>query len=159
MATSPKWTSTLMGSIILFVGALLLGLLMGIAPVDGGGNSLVPSLIIVSVGLGFVFGGIQLWLPDQTSRFLRTCLGLLPMILIVILCNWTAFATHIVYKSSASAGLKHLVENSSLGALTLFAVVVIIIDYAFLSTLITSIEWLYRSTGKRIDLLGEHTLS
>jgi hypothetical protein len=157
MAASPKWTSTLVGSVILFVGALSLGLPLGIVPMDGRGNSLVSSLIIVSVGLGFVFGGLQLWIPDQTSHFLRATLGLIPMLLIVILCTWTAFATNIVYMPPKSTGIQELIENTFLGERTLFVVVLLIIGYAFLSTLVAPVGWMYGNAGKRIDLLGEHT--
>jgi cytochrome c oxidase assembly factor CtaG len=122
---------------MLLMGGIIVGALVGIVPVGAEGKFLAPPAIIVSLGFGLVLGGLLFWVRDQSSALLRTCLFLAALALMAVVCNWTAFAPNVVYESSTSIGPVSITDKSDVGARIAFGIVALILDAAFVSTLIS----------------------
>lgn len=147
MDGTPKWIPVLFGSVMLLMGALILGALFGIVPTDEEGRFLAPPLIIASLGLGLVLGGLLLWIPYRTPPSIRTFLFLVVFALVAVVCNWTAFAPGVVYYSSTSIGPVEFSGQAGIEGRIVFGIVAVIVNLVFLSTLI---GWLKNYLSRRL---------
>ncbi|WKZ35250.1 MAG: hypothetical protein QY332_16680 [Anaerolineales bacterium] len=144
MDDTPKWIPVLFGSVMLLMGALILGALFGIVPTDEDGAFLAPPMIIAALGLGFILGAFLLWIPDWTPPLLRTFLFLVTLALVAVVCNWTAFAPQVVYYSSTSIGPVQFSGESKIGGRIVFGIAALIVDSIFISTLIAWVRSIFR---------------
>ena len=144
LESTPKWIPLLCGGVMLLMGLIILGALIGIVPVAQGGRFLAPPLVIVSLGMSLVFGGLLLWIPSQTPALLRTLLFLTALALIAVVCNWSAFAPNVVYESSTSIGPLEISGESDTGARIVFGVVALLVNVTFIFTLLASVRDAFR---------------
>ena len=143
MNNTPKWIPILFGSLMLLMGVLILGALIGIVPTDETGRFLAPPLVIISLGLSLILGGLLLWFPKQPPPAVRSFLFLLALALVTVVCNWTAFAPNEVYSSSTSIGPMSINGEVGIVGRIAFGISALVVDIFFIATLIA---WL-RSPG------------
>lgn len=146
MDDTPKWIPALFGSVMLLMGALILGAFFGIVPTDEGGRFLAPPPVIASLGLGLILGGLLLWIPYKTPPSVRTFLFLVVFALVAVVCNWTAFAPGVVYYSSTFIGPVEFSRQAGIEGRIVFGIVAVIVNLVFLSTLI---GWLKNTLTRR----------
>jgi hypothetical protein len=134
---APKWIPVLFGSVMLLMGLLILGALFGIIPTEEGGQFLAPPLVIASLGLGLVLGGILIWVPYRTPPMVRSILFLVALALVAVVCNWTAFAPNVAYYSSTSIGPVSITEEGGIGGRIAFGIAALVVDIVFISVLVS----------------------
>jgi hypothetical protein len=134
---APKWIPALFGGVMLLMGLLILGALFGIVPTDEGGQFLAPPLVIASLGLGLVLGGILMWAPSRTPAILRSILFLFALALVAVVCNWTAFAPNVVYYSSTSIGPVNITDEGGIGGRIAFGIAALVVDIFLISVLVS----------------------
>lgn len=142
MKNTSKWIPILFGSVMLLMGVLILGALIGIVPTDETGRFLAPPLVIVSLSLSLVLGGVLLFIPKQAPVAMRSFVFLLALALVTVVCNWTAFASNVVYSSSTSVGPVQIGGQDGIVARIAFGIAALVVDIFFIVTLVA---WL-RST-------------
>ncbi len=133
---------------MLLMGGTIIGALVGIVPVEEGGKFLAPSPIIAALGFGLVLGGLLFWIPDRMPALLRTCLFLSALALVAVVCNWSAFAPNVVYGSSTSIGPVTLTDKSDTGPRIVFGLVALMLDAAFVSTLISWLRSIFHGPSR-----------
>ena len=145
MDRAPKWIPILFGSVMILMGVLILGALIGIVPTDETGQILAPPLVIVSLSLSLVLGGVLLFIPKQSPVAVRSFLFLLALALVTVVCNWTAFASNIVYSSSTSVGPVQISGQDGILARIAFGMAALVVDLFFIATLIAWLRTTLRS--------------
>jgi hypothetical protein len=135
MTPVPRWITLLIGSVMMLMAALILGAVFGLVP-TGTGQFLAPPVIIVSLGLCFVSGGLLLWLPHQAPVFLRGGLFTLGLLFLAITCNWTAFAPGVAYYSSSSVGPLEFSGEDQVGGRIVFGLTAIAVNLLILDVVV-----------------------
>ena len=123
------------------MGALILGALWGWVPTEGG-RFLAPTPVILSLGLGLGLFGVLLMIPVQLAGFIRGALFLLVMILVAVVCNWTAFAPEVVYSSTTSLGSSTTTAEDPMGGRVVFTVAALVVDGILIASLVGWIKGL-----------------
>lgn len=128
MDTTPRWIPIRFGTVMLFMGAMVLGAQWGVVPTDVG-RFLAPAGVITSLGLALSIGGFLLWIPPRWPAFLRGWLFTAALVPLLIVCNWTAFAPDVSYSSSTSLGpMTFEGQEQVVGGRIVFGVAAIVID-------------------------------
>jgi hypothetical protein len=135
MTPAPRWISLFIGSIMMLIAALILGAVVGLVPI-GSGEFLAPTVVIVSLGLCFLLGGVLLWLPHQTPVFLRGGLFTWALLFLAITCNWTAFAPGVAYYSSSSIGPLEFGGEDRVGGRIVFGLAAIAVNLLILDVIV-----------------------
>jgi cytochrome c oxidase assembly factor CtaG len=136
----------LFGLAAIGMGALILGALWGWVPTDGG-QFLAPTSVILSLGLGLVLFGVLLVIPVELAGFVRGALFLLVMILVAVVCNWTAFAPEVVYTSTTTLGSSTTTAEDPIGGRIVFTIAALVVDGILIFSLI---GWI-KNFGDRDD--------
>ncbi len=123
----PLWIRILFGVVPALMGVLILGALAGIVPTDGGAF-MAPAGVLVALGVGLILFAVLLWIPRSAPSALRTALGLLLLLLVVAVCNWTAFAPGVRYTSETTIGAWTTSGEDPVGGRIAFGVVALVID-------------------------------
>jgi hypothetical protein len=100
---TPVWIRVLFGAIPILMGSVILGALAGIVP-TAGGRFLAPPWVILPLGAGLILFGLALWIPASTPPLLKSGIFLVLLLLVAVVCNWTAFAPGVVYTSQTTIG-------------------------------------------------------
>jgi hypothetical protein len=135
MDETPRWIPMLFGLAAIGMGVLILGALLGWVPTDGG-QFLAPTPVILSLGLGLVLFGVLLVIPVELAGFIRGALFLLVMILVAVVCNWTAFAPEVVYTSTTTLGSSTTTAEDPVGGRIVFTVAALVVDGILLASLV-----------------------
>ncbi len=138
------WIKFLLGLIPLSMGAIILGALVGFVP-TGDGQFLAPAWVIASIGAGLVLFAVTVWIPSSSPRVVRSVLGLLLLVLVAVVCNWTAFATGVRYTGEFSLGPISQSSEDPVGGRIVFGVVAIAIDLLFAYSIFRAVRRRLRS--------------
>ena len=135
MTPPPRWILFLIGGAMVLMAALILGAAVGLVP-TGTGQFLAPPVIIVSLGLCFLSGGLLLWLPHKTPAYLRGGFFTAALLFLAIACNWTAFAPEVVYNSSSSFGPLELSGEDQVGGRIVFGLTALAVNLLILDMIV-----------------------
>jgi hypothetical protein len=134
MNSTPAWIPYLFGSVIILMAALILGAVIGIVPTEGG-QFLAPPIVVISIGVCLLSGGLAMWIPQQTPALIKSVLLIISLATLALVCNWTAFAPGVVYHSSTSIGFFEFSGESQFGSRIAFGLAAILVDIFILSIL------------------------
>jgi hypothetical protein len=135
MNSTPKWIPLLFGSAMILMAAIILGAFVGIIPTEGG-QFLAPPIIIVSLGLCLLSGGLAMYIPEKAPIFFRSGLFTIALVSLAMVCNWTAFAPGVVYSSSISVGSLQFSGEDPIGGRIIFGIAAIVVDLFMLFTIV-----------------------
>jgi hypothetical protein len=150
-----KWILVLFGSVMIIMGTLILGVLIGVVPTEEGGTYLAPHLVIASLGLGMVCGGLLLWIPERTPPLARTFFALIVLVLFAVVCNWTAFAPSNQYYAEGMP-TELTPSEMQIGGRIVFGILALILDYTLIATLVSWVRQVGMSTQKNDNRGDEH---
>jgi hypothetical protein len=123
----PIWARILFSLIPLLMGALILGAWFGLVPTDGG-RFHAPAAVIVSLGGGLILFAVAVWIPHTAPKALRIGLPAILLLLVAVVCNWTAFAPGIRYTSQVTIGPWSSSGEDQVGGRIAFGLVAVAID-------------------------------
>lgn len=126
MSSTPRWIPIFIGSVMIFMAAIILGAIIGFVPTDG--DFLAPPLIIASIGTCLFFGGIAFWIPQRTPPIIKSGIFLIAFLSLAMVCNWTAFAPDVTYSSSTTIGPIQIRGDDQIGGRIVFGAAAIIVD-------------------------------
>jgi hypothetical protein len=127
LGSTPVWIRMLFGAAPILMGAVILGALAGVVPTDGG-RFLAPPWVILPLGAGLILFGLGLWMPASTPPQLKSAIFLILLLLVAVVCNWTAFAPGIVYTSETTIGGWTTSGEDPVGGRIVFGIVALAID-------------------------------
>lgn len=133
----------LLGAVMIFMAAIILGALIGLIPTDG--DFLAPPVIIASIGVCLFFGGIVFWLPQNTPAFVKSGVFLIALLSLATVCNWTAFAPEVTYSSSTTIGPIQFSGEDQVGGRIVFGAAAIVVDLFLIAG---GISWVRSATRK-----------
>ena len=143
-SSTPRWIPIFIGSVMIFMASIVLGALIGVIPAEG--EFLAPPLVIASIGICLLFGGITFLIPERTSPILKSGVFLVALFSLALVCNWTAFAPDVAYSSTTTIGPIQIRGDDQLGGRIVFGVAAVIVDIFILAMVVGWIR-----PGKRRD--------
>lgn len=123
----PRWVPWLFGLAMIGMGMLICGLVFGVFPASRGAES-APAWVLTSIAAGLILAGILIVVPQETPAFIRSLLGLCTLVLVVIVCNWTAFAPGVHYTSEVSLGPVSVGGEDQIGGRIAFGLAALVVD-------------------------------
>jgi hypothetical protein len=135
MNSTPKWIPLLFGSAMILMAAIILGAFVGIIPTEGG-QFLAPPIVIVSLGLCLLAGGLAMYIPQKAPVIFRSGLLIIALVSLAMVCNWTAFAPGVIYSSSVSIGSLQVSGEDQIGGRFVFGLAAIIVDLFMVFTIV-----------------------
>jgi hypothetical protein len=123
----PLWVRVLFSLVPLAMGLIILGAWFGIIPTDGGTFHAPPVVILSLAGILILFA-LLVWLPSQAPKSVRLVLPAVLLLLVAVVCNWTAFAPGVRYSSQVSIGPWSSTGEDQVGGRIVFALVALAID-------------------------------
>lgn len=135
LASTPVWIRILFGAVPILMGVVILGAQAGVVPTDGG-SFLAPPGVILSLGAGLILFGLGLWMPASTPPQLKSAIFLILLLLLGVVCNWTAFAPDVVYTSETSIGGWQTSGEDPIGGRIVFGAAALAVDALLAFTVI-----------------------
>jgi len=148
MNEPPRWIPLLFGGVAFLMGVLILGAHLGVVPTDGG-RFTAPPAVILAIGFGLLVGAGIFWLPRTAPAVVRSGLLLLALGLLAVVCNWTAFASEVIYSSSTSIGPVSFSGSDQVGGRIAFGLAALLVDAAIVATIVGWIRSARRGRGPR----------
>ncbi len=133
------WARAILGLVPLLMGLLILGALIGFVPTDGG-FFFAPPWVIGALAAGLILFAGMMWTPGASPAWLRSALGLVMLLLVAIVCNWTAFAPGMRYWSETSIGPITTTGEDPIGGRIVFGLAALVVDAVFAYSLYESIR-------------------
>ncbi|MBN1538379.1 MAG: hypothetical protein JW908_16705 [Anaerolineales bacterium] len=124
---SPWWAPVFFGFVMIFMGSLITYLLIWVIP-ESRSAANAPSWVLAAIAGGFFLGGILLITPQKTPAIIRSLLGFTTIILVAIVCNWTAFAPGMHYTSEVSLGPVSVSGEDQIGGRIMFGLAALAVD-------------------------------
>ncbi len=121
------WIRAIFGLVPILMGAVILGAQVGVVPTDGG-RFTAPPWVILPLAVGLILFGLAMGLPRSTPAALRSGLFLVIVLMVAVVCNWTAFAPGIRYTSTLTIGAWSTAGEDPIGGRIVFGLVAIAID-------------------------------
>ncbi|HEY5159145.1 MAG TPA: hypothetical protein VII93_14380 [Anaerolineales bacterium] len=131
MNSTPRWIPILFGGVLILMAAIILGAFFGIVPTEGG-QFLAPPVVVISLGLCLLFGGLAMWVPEQAPAILRSGILIIALASLAAVCNWTAFAPGVVFSSSIAIGPFQFNGVDQVGGRIAFTLAAIAVDLIIL---------------------------
>ncbi len=141
MNETPRWIPILFGSVMILMALIILGAFYGYIPAEG--EFTAPPAIILSIAICLLAAGLAILIPPGAPAILRTALGIITLITVAAVCNWTAFAPEVTYTSSTSIGPFSYEGEDQVGGRIVFGLVAIVVDIILISSLIL---WIRKNT-------------
>jgi hypothetical protein len=123
----PLWARALFSLVPLLMGLVILGAWAGVVPTEGGSFH-APAVVIIALGAGLILFSVMMWIPSTTPAALRSALFAILLLLVAVVCNWTAFAPGIRYTSEVTIGGWTSSGEDPLGGRIAFGLLAIAID-------------------------------
>jgi hypothetical protein len=143
MATTPRWIPIFFGAVMILMALIILGALLGVIPAEG--EFLAPPIVIASIGICLLFGGIAFLVPERTPSLVKSGIFFLALMSLALVCNWTAFAPDASYSSSTTIGPFQIRGGDQMGGRIVFGAFAILVDLLLLSVII---GWIRPGKGK-----------
>ena|SRR4030042_51170 len=86
----PLWARALFSLVPLLMGLVILSARAGIVPTEGGSFH-APAVVMSALGAGLMLFSLMVWIPNTTPAALRSGLPAILLLLVAVVCNWTAF--------------------------------------------------------------------
>src|SRR4030042_7184231 len=100
----PLWARALFSLVPLLMGLVILGARAGIVPTEGGSFH-APPVVMIALGAGLMLLSLTVWIPSTTPAALKSGLfAILLLLLVAVVCTWTAFAPRLRYTSEVTIG-------------------------------------------------------
>lgn len=131
----PKWIPIFFGFITFASGALILATVFGLLPAEESAY-LAPKFIVATIGLGLILSAILLWISVQAPAWIKSALFFLVLLLVAIVCNWSAFAPNVHYWSDMSIGPISIAGKDPIAGRIVFGIVALVIDAFLVDALI-----------------------
>jgi hypothetical protein len=128
---------------MILMAAIILGALFGVIPAEG--EFLAPPIVIASIGICLLFGGIAFVVPERTPSLVKSGILFLALMSLALVCNWTAFAPEVSYSSSTTIGPIQIRGGDQIGGRIVFGAAAIIVDILLISVII---GWIRPRKGK-----------
>ena len=123
----PLWARIIFSLVPLLMGLIILGAWFGIVPTDGGSFQ-APAAVILSLAGGLILFAFAVWIPGDSPKAVRVGLPAILMLLVAVVCNWTAFAPGIRYTSEVTIGPWTSTGEDQVGGRIAFGLVAAAID-------------------------------
>ena len=123
----PLWASALFSLVPLLMGLVILGAWAGIVSTEGGSFH-TPAVVMSALGAGWMLFSLMVCIPSTTPTALRSGLPAILLLLVAVVCNWTAFAPGIRYTSEVTIGGWTSSGEDPLGGRIAFGLLAITID-------------------------------
>jgi len=123
----PLWARAIFSLVPLLMGLVILGAWAGIVPTEGGSFH-APAVVIIALGAGLILFSLMVWIPSATPAALRSGLFAILLLLVAVVCNWTAFSPGIRYTSEVTIGGWSKSGEDPVGGRIAFGVVALVID-------------------------------
>jgi hypothetical protein len=138
----PTWVRLLFSLVPLLMGLVILGAWFGVVPTDGGSFHAPPS-VILSLAAGLILFAAAIWIPSGAPKALRLGLPAILLLLVAVVCNWTAFATGIRYTSEMTLGGWTTTGEDQVGGRIAFGLAALAVDAILVTGLFTTLRnWL-----------------
>ena len=133
-AEPPRFVRALFGGAAFVMGALVLGAAVGLVPADPEGW-LAPWPVIYALGAGLWLFAAMLWIPRVTPGWVRSGLALTLLVLMAVVCNWTAFAPGVRYTSTTEIGGWIETRDDPIGGRIVFGAAALVVNALLLGWL------------------------
>jgi hypothetical protein len=138
----PIWAGIIFSLVPLVMGLVILGAWFGIVSTDGG-SFRAPGAVIISLAVGLILFAAAVWIPGTPPKALRLGVTAILLLLVAVVCNWTAFAPGIRHTSDVMIGPRTSSGEDQVGGRIAFAAVAVGIDAILAIGLLASIRhWL-----------------
>jgi hypothetical protein len=144
-STQGSTVALVAGAVCLLIGFVILGVLVGLIPA-GEVSYQAPPMILFALSLGLILFGLLLGIPPKAPSWLRAGLGLALIGMLAVVCNWSAFAPDVVYRSSQQIGPLSGEAESPVGGRIVFGMAALAVDLL----LIGSILWTLKAAIDKI---------
>ncbi len=135
----PLWARALLGLVPLTMGVLIIGALVGLVPTDDGAF-FAPPWVIGALAAGLILFAGMMWMPGGSRAWMRAFLGLAVLLLVAVVCNWTAFAPGVRYWSETSIGPVGTSGEDPIGGRIVFGLAALVVDAILAFSLFESIR-------------------
>jgi hypothetical protein len=88
----PFYVPLLTGLFLVTIGSLVLATALGLVPTNSQ-DFHSPRWMVGAVGAGLLFGGLVIWLPKRTPKWISTGLGIGVWLMLLAVLNYTAIAS------------------------------------------------------------------
>jgi hypothetical protein len=122
---------------------LIFGAQLGVIPADDG-VFFAPPPVITALWLGLLLFSFVVAIPRQAPAWLRTLMGLALMLLVGVVCNWTAFAPGVRYTSTTSIGPFSSSGEDPIGGRIVFGLAALVVDAILIGSLAYWARWAWR---------------
>lgn len=136
---TPRWIPILFGAVMVAMGLMIAGSLLGFVPTERGAY-FGPRWVMWMLSIGLLLAGVLVAGADEVPVAVRTVFGMIAMLLLAGVCNWTAFAPGVHYYSSTSIGPLSFGGEDPIGGRIVFGVVAGLIDALLLGSLVQSVR-------------------
>lgn len=141
-----KSFGTLFAGVICFLmGIIVLGAQFGFVPADEGAF-FAPPPVIIAIVIGLLLLALVIWIPQEAPVFLRAGMGLVLVLMLAVVCNWSAFAPNVRYTSNLVLGPISSSSEDLVGGRIVFGIAALAIDLLLLG----SIFWVVKKIVHRI---------
>jgi hypothetical protein len=135
----PIWVRLLFSLVPLLMGLVILGAWFGVVP-TGGGSFHAPAAVLLSLAAGLILFAAAVWIPSNAPKALRLGLPATLLLLVAVVCNWTAFAPGIRYTSEITIGAWTTSREDLIGARIAFGLVALAIDAVLVYGILTAVR-------------------
>lgn len=130
----PPVVRALFGGAALLMGALILGAAAGLVPADPAGW-LAPMAVVYALGAGLWLFAAMLWLPRGAPMRLRSALAAALLLLVAVVCNWSAFAPDVQYTVTTESGGREEARPAPVGGRIVFGAAALTVNALLLGGL------------------------
>jgi hypothetical protein len=142
-STTPPTLPIIFGLVCFLLGSIIIGAQIGIVPTERGAF-FAPPLVISSLGVGLILLAIVSWIPVRAPAFIRGFLGLVTLLLVAVVCNWSAFAPAVRYASNYQIGPFFGGGEDQVGGRIVFGLVAVVIDAVIIGWILSLLVRAFR---------------
>ncbi len=138
----PVWVRIVFSLVPLLMGMVILGAWFGFVPTDGGSFQ-APAAVILSLAGGLILFAFLVWLPSEAPKALKLGLPAILVLLVAVVCNWTAFAPGLRYTSEVTIGPWSSSGEDQVGGRIAFGLAALAVDAVLVIGIFTTLrDWL-----------------
>lgn len=140
----PLWSRILFSLVPLLIGLIIVGAWFGIIPADGR-TLRAPAPVILALAGTLILFAFLIWVPSGAPRALKVALPVMLLLLLAVVCNWTAFAPGVRYASELSVGPWSWAGEDQMSGRVVFGLAAVAVDAVMVAALFQAVRsWLRR---------------